>query len=80
MHRWGGNLFKATMLLSGIKDWEKAIYTRYRLSKIFCKTSSRKNETLYEKQQNEYESLGRKSIKKYFNDMTIHGITTNKFF
>ena len=62
------------------KELRKAIYTRSRLWKKFCKSPSKENEALYKKQRNKCVSLRRKSIKKYFNDITSYGIATNKNF
>ena len=46
----------------------------------FYKSLSKENEALYKKQRNKCISLRRKSIKKYFNDITKYGTTTNKNF
>ena len=62
------------------KELRKAIYTRSRLRNKFCKSPSKENEALYKKQRNKCVSLRRKSIKKYFNDITNYGIATNKNF
>ena len=62
------------------KKLRKAIYTRSRLRNKFCKSPSKENEALYKKQRNKCVSLRRKSIKKYFNDITNYGIATNKNF
>ena len=62
------------------KELRKAIYARSRLRNKFCKSTSKENEALFKKQQNKCASLRRKSIKKYFNDITSYGIATNKIF
>ena len=62
------------------KELRKAIYTRSRLRNKFCKSPLKENEALYKKQRNKCVSLRRKSIKKYFNDITNYGIATNKNF
>ena len=63
------------------KELRKVIYSRSRLRNRLCKTSSKKKEALYKKKQrNKFTSLRRRSIKKYLNDITEHGITTNKNF
>ena len=61
-------------------ELRKAIYTRSRLRNKFRKSPSNENEALYKKQRNKCVSLTRKSIKKYFNDVTDYGIGTNKNF
>ena len=62
------------------KELRKAIYTRSRLRNKFCKSPSNENEALYKITRNKCVSLRRKSIKKYFNDITNYGIATNKNF
>ena len=62
------------------KELKKAIYARSRLCNKFCKRPSKENEAFYKKQRNKCVSLRRKSIKKYFNDITKYGIATNKIF
>ena len=60
------------------KELRKAIYTRSRLRNKFCKSPSNENEALYKKKRNKCVSLRRKSVKKYFNDITNYGIATSK--
>ena len=62
------------------KELRTAIYTRSRLHDKFCKNPSNENEALHKKQRNKCVSLRRKSIKKYFNDITNYEIGTNKNF
>ena len=62
------------------RELRKAIYTRSRLRNKFCESPSKENEALYKKQRNKCVSLRRKSIKKYFDDITNYGIATNKNF
>ena len=62
------------------KELRKAIYTRSRLRNKFCSSTSKENEALYKKQRNKCVSLRRKSIKKYFNNITNYEIATNKNF
>ena len=57
------------------KELRKAICTRSRLRNKFCKSPSKENEALHKKQPNKCVSLKRKSIKKYFNDITNYGIS-----
>ena len=61
------------------KELKKANYTRSKLHNKFCKSPSKENEALYQKQWNKCLSLKRKSINKYFNGITKCGIVTNKF-
>ena len=68
------------MLPLWIKELRKAIYTRSRLRNKFCKSPPKENKALYKKQQNKCIYLRRKSIEKYFNDITKYGIATNKNF
>ena len=62
------------------KELRKAIYARSRLRNKFCESPSKENEALYKKKRNKCVSLRRKSIKKYFDDITNYGIPTNKNF
>ena len=62
------------------KELRKAIYARSRLHNKFCKSPSKENKALYKKQRKKCVSLRRKSIKKYFNDITNYGIATNRNF
>ena len=62
------------------KGLKKAIYKRSRLRNNFYKSPSKENEALYKKQRNKCVSLRRKSLKKYFNDITNYEIVTNKSF
>ena len=62
------------------KELRKAIYTTSRLRNKFCKSPSKGSKALYKNQRNKCVSLRRKSIKKYFNDITNYGIATSKNF
>ena len=62
------------------KELRKAIYTRSRLRNKLCSSTSKENEALYKKQRNKCVSLRKKSIKKYFNNITNYEIATNKNF
>ena len=62
------------------KELRKAIYTISRLRNKFYKSPSKESKALYKNQPNKCVSLRRKSIKKYFNDITNYGIATSKNF
>ena len=56
----------------------KPIYTRSRLRNNFCKT--KENEKKYKIQRNKCVSLRKKSIKKYFKNISKDGVVSNKNF
>ena len=60
------------------KELRKAIYTRSRLRNNFCKT--KENEKKYKIQKNKCVSLRKKSIKKYFKNISKDGVVSNKNF
>ena len=60
------------------KNLRKAMYTRSRLRNKFYQILLKENEFLYKKQRNKCVYLRKISMKKYFNDTTKHGVTTNK--
>ena len=62
------------------KEMRKAIYTRSRLRKKFCKNPSEENERKLKRQWNLCVSLGRKAIKQYFSNIISKGTATNKEF
>ena len=62
------------------KDLRKAIYTRSKLRNKFIKNPTEFNEKLYKGQLNKCVLIRKKSIKKYFSNITSKGIVTNRDF
>ena len=58
------------------KKLGKTIYSRSRLHNKFYESPSKENKVLYKKQRNKCVILRRKSIKKYFDNITKYGIAT----
>ena len=62
------------------KELRKAIYTRSRLRNNFCKNPTKENGKKYKIQRNKCVSLRRKSIKKYFKNISKDCVVSNKKF
>ena len=63
------------------KELRKAIYTRSRLRNNSCKNPTKENEKKYKIQRNKcVSSLRKKSIKKYFKNISKDGVVSNKSF
>ena len=62
------------------KELRKAIHTRNRLRNNFCKNSNKENEKKYKIQRNKCMSLRKKSIKKYFKNISKDGVVSTKSF
>ena len=62
------------------KELRKAIHTRNRLRNNFCKNSNKENEKKYKIQRNKCMSLRKKSIKKYFKNISKDGVVSTKTF
>ena len=78
MHLWkkrfaGGN---QTHLIK--KELRKAIYTRSRFRTNFCKNLTKENEKKDKIQRNKFVSLRKKSIKKYFKNISKDAVVSNK--
>ena len=58
------------------KKLGKTIYSRSRLHNKFYESPSKENKVLYKKQRNKCALLRRKSINKYFNNITKYGLAT----
>ena len=61
-------------------ELRKKIYTRGRSKNHFCKNLSKENEKRYKIQRNRCVSLRKKSIKKYFNNISKDCVISNKPF
>ena len=61
-------------------ELRKKIYTRGRSKNHFCKNLSKENEKRYKIQRNRCVSLRKKSIKKYFNNISKDCVISNKNF
>ena len=57
-----------------IKELRKAIYTRSRLRNNFCKNPTKENEKKYKIQRNKCMSIRKKSLEKYFNNISNDGV------
>ena len=62
------------------KELRQAIYTRSRLRNNFCKNPTKENEKKYKIQRNKCVSLRKKSINKYFKNISKDGVVRNKNF
>ena len=62
------------------KELRKAIHTRSRLRNIFCKNPTKENEKKYKIQRNKCMSLRKKSIEKYFKNISKEGVVSTKNF
>ena len=60
------------------KELRKAIYTRSRLGNKFCENPTKENDKKYKIQGNKCVSLRKKSIKKYFKNISKDGVVSNK--
>ena len=62
------------------KELRKAIYTRSRFRNRYLKNPDEISRKLYKQQGNKCVSIRRKSIKRYFSNITSNVIVTNKIF
>ena len=62
------------------KELRKAICTRSRLRNNFCKNPNKGNERKYKIQRNKCVSPRKKSIKKYFKNISKDSVVSNKIF
>ena len=60
------------------KELRQAIYTRSRLRNNFCKNPTKENEKKYKIQRNKCVSLRKKSINKYFKNISKDDVFRNK--
>ena len=60
------------------KQLRKATYTRSKLRNNFCKNPTKQNKKKYKIQRKKCVSLRKKSIKKYFKNISKDGVVTNK--
>ena len=60
------------------KELRKAVYIRSRLRNNFCKNPTKEKENKYKVQRNKYISLRKKSIKKFFKNISIDGVVSIK--
>ena len=62
------------------KELRKAIYSRSRLRNNCCKNPTKENEKKHKIQRNKCVSVKKKSIKKYFKNISKDNVVTNKNF
>ena len=60
------------------KQLRKPTYTRSKLRNNFCKNPTKQNKKKYKIQRKKCVSLRKKSIKKYFKNISKDGVVTNK--